>query len=125
LFRAHVRGLAEVQAVGDGRWHQVLNNSDTFLETSSTAMYLWGMAEGVTRGWLTKAEFGTTIENAWNGLVKAVKDDGTVTGITEGTGIGPSAEWYNQRSTAYLSSCPGLGSVLRAFLAYDNFIKNK
>mgnify|MGYP002827028947 CR=1 FL=1 len=38
-----------------GRWRQVLNESATYLETSSTAMVLTSLATGVRKGWLTPA----------------------------------------------------------------------
>jgi len=120
LFQKHSQGLLKLQS-DDGRWHQVLNDSSTFLETSATAMYLWSIAEGVMRGWLSRDVYGPAIDKAWNGLVKAIQSTGTVTGITEGTGIGTSAEFYNQRSTDYLKSSPGLGSVFKAIVAYDKF----
>jgi len=120
LFLKHSQGLLKLQSE-DGRWHQIVNDTSTFLETSATAMYLWSFAEGVTRGWLPRDVFGPAIVKAWNGLVKTIQSDGTVTGICEGTGIGTSADWYNHRSTAYLSSGPGLGSVFKAILAYANF----
>jgi len=120
LFQKHSQGLLKLQS-DDGRWHQVLNDSSTFLETSATAMYLWSFAEGVMRGWLSRDVYGPAIEKAWNGMLKAIQSTGTVTGITEGTGIGTSAEWYNQRSIDYTKSSPGLGSVFKAIVAYDKF----
>jgi rhamnogalacturonyl hydrolase YesR len=32
-FVAHARALAKVQNSTDGRWHQLLNDTSTFLET--------------------------------------------------------------------------------------------
>jgi len=120
LLQKHSQGILKLQS-DDGRWHQILNNGTTFLETSATAMYLWSFAEGVMRGWLSRDVYGPAIEKAWNGMLKAIQSTGTVTGITEGTGIGTSAEWYNQRSIDYTKSSPGLGSVFKAIVAYDKF----
>jgi hypothetical protein len=50
-----------------------------------------------------------------------VQPDGTVTGICEGTGIGTDVDFYQQRSTAYDVSDPGIGSVFRAAIAFDRF----
>jgi len=120
LFQKHSQAIVNLQSE-DGRWHQVLNDNSTFLETSASAMFLWSFAEGVTHGWLEHDVYGPVIEKAWNGLVKTIQTNGTVTGISEGTGIGTTVSFYNQRSTNYLSSSPGLGSVFKAIVAYDKF----
>jgi len=124
LFQEHALGLSLLQD-NDGRWHQVLDAPTTFLETSSTAMTLWSVITGVQEKWLDKATFSPIIEKAWQGLQKAIQSDGIVTGICEGTGVGPNVDWYNQRSTDYTKSSPGLGSVLRAIAAYERYSKNK
>ena len=38
-FQQHCEGLRSVQDI-DGRWHNILTNSSTYLETSASAMYL-------------------------------------------------------------------------------------
>ena len=84
-FLAHARALKRAQAV-DGRWHQLLNDTSTFLETSVTSMTLYALAAGVLNGWLEKAEFDGVIQQAWAGLSSTIQPDGTVTGICNGFG---------------------------------------
>ena len=40
-----------MQDGASGRWHQVVNESSTFLETSSTAMMVTSLATGIMHGW--------------------------------------------------------------------------
>ena len=123
IWRAHAAGMAATQAAGDGRFHQVLNESSTFLETSVTAMAVYSLADGVVSGVLDRATFAPVIEAAWAGAAAQVQADGTVTGICEGTGVGTDVAFYEARSTAYGVSDPGIGSVWRAALAYDRFTR--
>jgi len=60
IFQEHAAALAAHQSE-DGRWHQIINNQSTFLESSETAMFLVAMTRGVTGGWLEKAIFGPVI----------------------------------------------------------------
>ena len=98
----------------DGRWHQVLTNSSTYLESSGTAMYIVSMAQGVERGWLDESKFSAVIAKAWAGLATQIHDDGIVEGICDGFGIHAFESDYEAAPTLYTKSQPGLGSVLKA-----------
>jgi len=121
LLQKHARGVIKVQSE-DGRWRQLLDVPSTFLETSTTGMFLWTFITGVENGWLPKEEFDPVIRKAWNGLSSTIQSDGTVTGICQGTGIGPNITFYENRGTQYMDSGPGLGSVLHAALAMVRYI---
>lgn len=113
IFQAHAAALARVQSA-DGRWHQVLNESGTYLETSATGMFVFALAEGVRRGWLDEATFGPVLQRAWPALAAQVPANGQVSGICIGTGVQTSVAAYQARPTDYAGSSPGLGSVFRA-----------
>ena len=42
LFQSRVEALVRVQDHESGLWHNILNNNQTFLETSASAMFLAG-----------------------------------------------------------------------------------
>ena len=46
-LQQHTAALAAHQST-DGRWHQIVNNRSTFLESSGTAMYLVAMVPCAT-----------------------------------------------------------------------------
>lgn len=125
LWQQHAAGMAAMQDAGDGRWHQILNDTSTFLETSATAMMLYSLIEGVRRGHLDGPTFAPVITRAWAGLSSTVTADGTVLGICSGTPVGMNATFYNDRPTAYNTSDPGLGSVFRAALAYSEYLEEE
>lgn len=50
-------GIAALQQPEDGRWHQVLDHPETFLETSATAMFMWSYITGVMGGFLDRETY--------------------------------------------------------------------
>jgi len=123
IFTAHAAGFKSSQDSKTGLWHQVLNETDMWVETSTSAMVVWSLSQGIMHKWITDADYGSVVDKAWIGLANTVQSDGTVNGICEGTGILTSSADYAARSTAYSSSSPGLGSVFRAAAAYGQLLK--
>jgi rhamnogalacturonyl hydrolase YesR len=111
IFRNHMSALAGFQE-RSGMWHQVLDQPETFPETSCTAMFTLGMARGVRMGWLEE-RFRTHALKGWNALQGKIGADGTVKDICRGTGIGESIEFYEQRSR-FDHDPRGLGAMLTA-----------
>lgn len=121
-FRWHATNLTTFQNSNDGRWHNILNDPESFLETSSTAMYLYSFIKGVQNGWLSSEEFQPIIDKSWKGLKKAMDFDGTIHGIIGETAIKDDAQEYEPISTKYCDAAPGLGAVLRAIAAFLGYI---
>ncbi len=48
----------------DGMWRQIIDNPNTWKETSSTALFSYAMALGVKNGWLDKKIYGTATRKA-------------------------------------------------------------
>lgn len=117
VFSSLAAGLLRTQDAADGRWHQVMDDSATFLETSATAMFTFALATGAAEGWLPRALYEAPVRAAWGGLLRAVRQDGSVDGICQGTPVEPSAAAYDSRTTFYNMSDPGLGAVFRAAMA--------
>ena len=117
VFSRLAGGLVQAQDAADGRWHQVLDDGTTFLETSATAMFTFALATGIVEGWIPRAAFEGPVGAAWAGLLRAVRQDGSVDGICQGTPVEPDVAAYNSRTTFYNMSDPGLGAVFRAAMA--------
>lgn len=122
-FRKQAEGIRKIQSK-DGRWHQVLDNSETYLETSATAMFVRAFADGIGKGWLTDDVFRGSAERGWYAVTKQVRDDGMVEGIVRGTPIMFSDEEYNNHPTR-LNDPRGLGAVLYAAAAMNRLYSNK
>jgi unsaturated rhamnogalacturonyl hydrolase len=67
LLRCHIRGLANYQD-GTGFWYQLIDRSDTYLETSATAIYTYSIARAVNRGYVDAKVYGPMVCLAWNAV---------------------------------------------------------
>lgn len=121
IFRRHAIALKTVQST-DGRWHQVLDNPATYLETSSSAMFVRAFAVGVMQGWLDRQEFDAAIRRGWRSLTSQVGTDGSVTGIVPGTPIMFSDEEYD-RHRPRKNDPRGIGAVLYAAAAMQKYFE--
>ena len=95
LLRQQVAGLKAVQAP-DGMWRQVLDKPDLWEETSATAMFAYGIARAVNRGWLDASDMAVA-RKAFAGIAKKVTPDGGVNGTCIGTNIGRELSYYVKR----------------------------
>jgi rhamnogalacturonyl hydrolase YesR len=112
LFRAHVRGLSRVQG-RDGRWHQLLDRNDSYLETSATAIYAYCIAHGINRGWLDGLAYGPMVVLAWHSVSTQVNAQGQVENVCVGTGMGFDPAFYYSRPVSAVAP-HGYGPVLLA-----------
>jgi rhamnogalacturonyl hydrolase YesR len=111
-LRAHVKGLAAYQD-GTGFWHQLLDRSDSYLETSATAIYAYSIARAVNRGYVDKKAYAPVVLLAWNAVAGKVNANGMVEGTCVGTGMGFDPAFYFYRPVnAYAAH--GYGPVLLA-----------
>jgi unsaturated rhamnogalacturonyl hydrolase len=111
IFRQQVNGLARYQSES-GLWHQLLDKTDSYLETSCSAMFTYAIAKGVNEAWLDK-KYATIALAGWEGLKTKIQDDGQVKDICVGTWIQNDLVFYYQRPTQ-LNDIHGLGAVLLA-----------
>lgn len=111
LFREEAEGIVRYQSAS-GLWHQLLDKTDSYLETSCSAMFTFSLARGVNQGWL-EPDFAQAAYYGWKGLLTKVTDSGDVTGICPGTGIAPSTVVYYQRPQR-TNLAMGEGPLLRA-----------
>lgn len=88
-FIAMCKALKAIQRP-DGFWNCDLGDPDNFggPETSGTALFIYGMAWGVRKGYLSAEEFMPTIVLGWNALTSVVQSNGYV-GFIQGTGKEP------------------------------------
>ena len=88
-------------------------------ETSGTAFFCYGLLWGVNNGYLSKKEFGTTIEKAWNYLTTvALQEDGRIGYVQP---IGERAI-PGQKVDANSQANFGVGAFLLAACEYIRYI---
>lgn len=110
-YTRQIIGLSKYQSKS-GLWHQILNKEDSFLETSSTAMFTYAVALGINKGWLNKM-YADLALSGWEGVKTMITPDGKVKNISKGTGTNTSLKYYYDRPTP-LNDIHGLGPVMLA-----------
>lgn len=123
LLKAHAKGLAAYQS-GSGFWHQLLDRQDSYLETSATAIYTYGFARAINRGWIDPIAFGPMTLLAWNAVSTKINDRGQVEGTCVGTGMAFDPAFYYFRPTSAFAA-HGYGPVLLAGAEMINLLKSK
>ena len=111
IFRRTVRGHVAWQS-NTGLWHQLLNRTDSYLETSATAMLAFAIARGVNRGWLPLT-YAPIAQTAWQAVAQRIRPDGMVEGICFATTAAYDATYYYNRPTR-IDAMQGYGPVLMA-----------
>jgi rhamnogalacturonyl hydrolase YesR len=112
LYRAHAIGLMQAQGHA-GLWHQLLDRRESYEETSASAMFVFGLARGINRGWLDRQAFGPMVSLGWNAVAKKVNAAGQVEGTCVGTGMGWDPMFYLYRPV-HLLAAHGYGPVFLA-----------
>jgi len=111
IFERAARGAASVQG-GVGMWHQLLDKTDSYLETSASAMFTFAIARGVNRGWLSPV-YAPVAQTGWQAVAKRVLPDGRIEGICVSTTAAYDPVYYYNRPTD-LGAMQGYGPVLMA-----------
>jgi len=111
IFKKQIDGLKAVQAP-DGMWRQVLDKPQLWEETSCTAMFAYGIARAVNRGWLDPS-YMKMARAAFSGISQNVTPDGVILNACTGTGIGQTLDFYIKRPRP-VDEMHGRGPVLLA-----------
>jgi unsaturated rhamnogalacturonyl hydrolase len=81
----------------DGVWRQLIDNPESWPETSSTGMFAFAMITGVKHGWLDEKTYGPAARKAWLGVQTYLDKDANVRNVCEGTGKGRTVQYYLDR----------------------------
>ena len=111
IFRRGARGAVETQG-RTGLWHQLLDRTDSYLESSASAMFTFAIARGVSRGWLPTS-YAPVAQSGWRALEGRIRPDGQIEGICVGTTAAYDAVYYYNRPTE-LKAMQGYGPTLMA-----------
>ena len=98
-YQKMMAGLKTCQAAS-GLWHQLLDDPQSFEETSGTAMFTYAMIVGVNRGWLDAAEYGGTARRGWTALCGKIDEAGNLHDICIGTNQSQEKQFYLDRPRA-------------------------
>jgi len=107
-----ILGIAKYQSES-GLWHQILDKTDSYLESSCSAMFTYCIARAVNQKWIDD-RYASIALTGWEGLKEnKIQLDGQVKDICVGTGIEDNLVFYYKRP-ARLNEKHGLGAVIDA-----------
>jgi rhamnogalacturonyl hydrolase YesR len=93
-------------------WHQLVDKSDSFVETSSSAMFVYGIARAVNKGYV-EPRFAAVAAEGWKGLQSKIRADGQIEGVSLGVEPALPLTAFYRRETP-LNEVIGIAAVLLA-----------
>lgn len=116
FFRELTEGYLALQDAC-GLWHQILDDPESYLETSATAMMICSFARGSRHGWYdasTRTRAMAAARKAWQGLTElAIDRKGNLYGVCRGSGFSFSRAYYRALSWNF-NDTHGVGIVMLA-----------
>lgn len=115
MFRDLCAGCINQQDAA-GMWHQVLDEHDSYPETSCTSMFAYAFARGVQHGWLREpAPYVRAVFRAWEAINRTAVDQlGNVHGVCRGSEFSFTSDYYKHDLLWNLNDTHGIGIVLLA-----------
>ena len=92
LLKSQVDTLKELQAES-GMWHTLLDDENSYEETSAAAGFAYGILKGIHMGLLSE-EYQEMADRAVEGVISQISEDGTVEQVSYGTGMGRDLQHY-------------------------------
>jgi len=121
-LRATLKGVAEYQS-GSGFWHQMVDRNDSYLETSATAMFTYGIAHAVNEGWISPATYGSIAQAGWVALSTKINVQGQIEGTCVGTTYASDQVYYYNRPQS-VKALHGYGATMLAGVEMIRMLKN-
>jgi unsaturated rhamnogalacturonyl hydrolase len=122
-YQKMMKSLLEFQGQ-DGMWHQLLDDPESFEESSCTGMFLFAMATGLKKGWLQTNDYASSVQKGWEALAGYVNDRGEVREVCVGTNAGNKKKHYLTRPRS-TGNFHGQAAVLWAATAMVHLRKEK
>lgn len=95
-YKTMMASLLKYQAE-DGMWRQLIDDPESWKETSCTGMFTFAFITGVKEGWLDAKTYGPAAKKAWLSLIKYINPDGDITDVCEGTNKKNDRQYYLDR----------------------------
>ena len=122
LFQLHIQALASLQSPS-GMWRNLLDKTDSYEESSCTAMFIYAIAHAINEGWISPASYGSVVQAAWNGLSTRITARGQVLDTCTGTTFASDNVYYYHRP-ASIDANHAVGPVIFAGSEMIRLLKN-
>ncbi|QLK59391.1 glycoside hydrolase family 105 protein [Enterobacteriaceae bacterium Kacie_13] len=94
VLESQVSALAKCQD-DSGLWHTLLDDPHSYLESSATAGFAYGILKAVRKRYID-ASYAPVAEKAIQGVIKHINPAGELTQTSFGTAMGADLEFYRQ-----------------------------
>jgi unsaturated rhamnogalacturonyl hydrolase len=95
-YQTMMKSLKEFQTPG-GMWNQLIDEKDSWAETSGSAMFTYALITGVKQKWLNAKEYAPVARKAWMAMVPYIDDNGAVKEVCVGTNKKNDKQYYYDR----------------------------
>ena len=95
-YKKMMATLLKYQA-SDGMWRQLIDDPESWPETSCTGMFTFAMITGVKNGWLDKEVYGAASRKGWLALISYIEANGDIREVCEGTNKKNDRQYYLDR----------------------------
>lgn len=115
-YRTFIAGITQRQS-DSGLWHQIIDRSDTYEETSSSGMFTYSILKGVNEGWLEPSylEIGN---KGWQGLLTMVSGDYKILNVCPPSDISEDPDYYLNGRAPRIHDQHGIGPFILAGVEY-------
>ncbi|SLN29184.1 Unsaturated rhamnogalacturonyl hydrolase YesR [Aquimixticola soesokkakensis] len=93
LLGRQAEALAQCQDRETGLWHTLLDDPHSYLETSATAGFAYGLLKAVRKRYIGP-EFGPVAERALQGVIDNISPEGELQNVSFGTAMGSDLDYY-------------------------------
>ncbi|MBC9797995.1 glycoside hydrolase family 88/105 protein [Sinomicrobium weinanense] len=95
-YRTMMASLLKYQTE-NGMWRQLIDDPESWPETSSTGMFTFAMITGVKQGWLDGDIYGPAARKGWIALTGYINPNGDVSEVCQGTNKKNDRQYYLDR----------------------------
>lgn len=95
-YKTMMASLLKYQAES-GMWLQLIDDPESWPETSCTGMFTFAMITGVKNGWLEEEIYGKAARKAWLALISYIDENADVHEVCEGTNKKNDRQYYLDR----------------------------
>jgi len=95
-YQKMMAGLLKNQTT-EGMWRQLIDDPESWQETSGTGMFTFAIITGVKNGWLDKKTYAPAARKAWLGLISYLDENNNIREVCEGTNKKNNRQYYLDR----------------------------
>lgn len=92
-LNAQVKALKEYQDTKSGLWHTLIDDDSSYLESSATAGFAYGILKAVHKRYIDSS-YKEVAFTALKGLIDQIDEKGEVQKVSVGTGMGEDLDFY-------------------------------